>query len=85
MNIPRRFSRSKFLRLMIKLFERHGLQGTNTLQNIIPYKNGEFKTGYVEYRLIKNNIPIIMYYLHYQEKMDFGITSRAVRIREVIR
>ena len=75
---------SKFEQLMMCLSERHGSSGTNTLQNIIPYKNGEFKTGYAEYRIIKNNIPTIMYYLHYHEKTDFGVTSRAVRILEVI-
>jgi hypothetical protein len=73
-------------KLLNIVFERHGRNGTNSLQNIRPWRGGQFRNGIQEMKCIKRGRPIRMIVLWYEEMIRPDIyTSRMVRYREVIR
>jgi hypothetical protein len=64
-----------FHKLMIRLFERHGREGENTLNDIRPVSNKPcFRDRYRSYTI--NNE--IRYMLYYDQKTPQGFTCRAV-------
>jgi hypothetical protein len=76
---------SIFCALLCRLFERHGHGGTGTLHNIRPWRGGAFRDGFTEYNIARGRIPIRITMLWYEERIGDAYTSRAVRMREVIR
>jgi hypothetical protein len=76
---------STFCALLCRLFERHGQAGTGTLDKIRPWGGRAFRDGLTEYRIVRSGVPICISMLWYEESCGAGYTSRAVRMREVIR
>jgi len=76
---------SPFSALLCRLFERHGDTGTRTLDKIRPWGGRTFRDGLTEYRIVRRGFLILITMLWYEEYIGTGYTSRAVRMREVIR
>ena len=71
--------------LLCRLFERHGDTGTGTLDKIRPWGGRAFRDGLTEYKIMRGSVLICIIMLWYEEYIGSGYTSRAVRIRKVIR
>lgn len=79
-------STAHFCSLLSRIFERHGHNGDRTLHTVRPWRGGSFRDGLTEYHIIKRAVPVKIIMLWYECDIGNGkFTSRAVRIREVIR